>query len=166
VLCRRASFIHIHVEVKEFDTFKELYQEDSYFGPIIKQTMAWQQAGYTLQNGFFLFNKNQPCIPECSLCQKIVKEPHEEGNFGRDKTIALLSSSYWTLNWNEMLQDLLSVAMCVKDQKEDLQNARLYTPLPTHTSTWVDMSMDLFLVFLRLKAELIQFRFRWTEFKK
>lgn len=111
----------MHVEVKEFDTFKELYQEDSYFGPILKQTMAGQQVGYTLQNGFFLFNENQPCITECSLCEKIVKEPHEEGYFGRDKTIALISSSYWTLNWNEMLQDLLSVAMCVKDQKEDLQ---------------------------------------------
>lgn len=88
----------MHVEVKEFDTFKELYQEDSYFGPILKQTMAGQQVGYTLQNGFFLFNENQPCITECSLCEKIVKEPHEEGYFGRDKTIALTSSSYWTLN--------------------------------------------------------------------
>lgn len=90
-LSRRASLLStMRVEIKGFDTFKEFYQEGSYFGPILKQ----QQAGYTLQSGF-LFKENQLCIPECSLCEKIVKELHEEGHFGRDKTMALNSSSYW-----------------------------------------------------------------------
>lgn len=35
----------MRVEIKGFDMFKEFYQEDSYFGPILKQTMAEQQAG-------------------------------------------------------------------------------------------------------------------------
>lgn len=82
------------VEVKGFDTFKEPYQEDSYFGPILKQTMVVKQADYTLQNGF-LFKENQLCITECSLREKIVKELHEEGHFGRGKTMALISSSHW-----------------------------------------------------------------------
>jgi hypothetical protein len=103
----------MHVEIKGFDVFKEIYQKDSYFGPILKQTMAEQQAGYTLQSGF-LFKENQLCIPECSLREKIVKELHEGGYFGRDKTMALISSSYW---WPKPKGDVTRfvVAMCVKD---------------------------------------------------
>jgi len=50
--------------------------------------MVGKQADYTLQNGF-LFKENQLCITE-----KIVKELHEEGHFGRGKTMALISSSH------------------------------------------------------------------------
>lgn len=52
--------------------------------------------------------------PECSLCEKIVKELLEEGHFGRDKTMALISSSYWWPKWKGDITRFV-VAMCVKD---------------------------------------------------
>jgi hypothetical protein len=88
--CRASLLSTMRVEIKGFDTYKEFYQEDSSFGPILKQTMVEGQAGYTLQSGF-LFKENQLCILECSLREKIVKELHEEGHFGCDKTMALIS---------------------------------------------------------------------------
>jgi hypothetical protein len=43
------------------------------------------RGGFVLHNGF-LFKGTQLCIPEGSLQLKIIKERHDEGHMGRDKT--------------------------------------------------------------------------------
>lgn len=71
-LSRKSSFLtEMRVEIAGFDTFKELYLDDKFFGPIFQAI---------LQDGF-LFKGLQLCIPECSLREKIVAEKHSLGYF-------------------------------------------------------------------------------------
>ena len=67
----------MRVEVKRFDSFKDLYIEDPYFGSVSQEVMAGQKCDYSLVNGF-LFKRLLLCIPYCSLREKIMKELHEE----------------------------------------------------------------------------------------
>lgn len=43
----------------------------------------------------FLFRGIRLCIPECSLRLQIIKELHGEGHVGRDRTLHLVTSSYF-----------------------------------------------------------------------
>mgnify|MGYP003362544751 FL=1 len=58
--------------------------------------------GYMLVDGF-LFKGNQLCIPDCSLRMKIIKELHEEGHVGHDRTMQLISKSYF---WPSMRKEV------------------------------------------------------------
>lgn len=99
-----ASLLYmVCVEVTGFDSFKDWYKEDPCLGPILKQTVAGQRTGFDVPEGD-LFRGNQLCIPEGSLREKIVKELIQEGHFGRDKTLALISSTYW---WPKLMRDVV-----------------------------------------------------------
>ena len=43
----------------------------------------------------FLFKGNQLCIPDCSLCLKIIKELYGEGHVGHDRTLKLVQAAYF-----------------------------------------------------------------------
>ncbi|XP_022871708.1 uncharacterized protein LOC111390825 [Olea europaea var. sylvestris] len=60
-------------KIVEFEAFPDMYATDPSFGKII-----WEL-----------------CILDCSLRQQIISELHNEGHFGRDKTLALVSSDYF-----------------------------------------------------------------------
>jgi len=77
-----------------FDTFTDMYVADPSFGKIIQEVIDGHRSDFILHNGY-LFCGLQLCIPDCSLRQQIISELHNEGHFGRDKTLALISSDYY-----------------------------------------------------------------------
>ncbi|XP_022854341.1 uncharacterized protein LOC111375708, partial [Olea europaea var. sylvestris] len=66
--------------------------------------------------GFEAFlNMYALCFPDCSLRQQIISELHNEGHFGRDKTLALVSSDYY---WPKLSSDIAHyVEQCYICQK-------------------------------------------------
>nr|GEV25963.1 putative reverse transcriptase domain-containing protein [Tanacetum cinerariifolium] len=83
--------IAVRAEIQGLDTFKEMYTEDSYFGPVMQEVLNGQRCDYQLQDGF-LFKGTRLCIPDCSSREKVVAEQHALGHFGRDKSIVLVES--------------------------------------------------------------------------
>ncbi|KAE8676151.1 putative CCCH-type zinc finger family protein [Hibiscus syriacus] len=75
----------------------------------------------------------------------IISELHNEGHFGRDKTLALISSEFY---WPKLTSDVAHyVDRCYVCQRSKgvLTNAGLYTPLPVPEAPWFDVSMDFVL---------------------
>lgn len=92
-----------------------------------------------------MFQGLQLCIPDCSLRQQIVSVLHNEGHFGRDKTLALITADYY---WSKISSDVTRyVKGCYVCQKSKgvLNNAELYTPLLIPERPWCDVSMDFVL---------------------
>ena len=52
--------------IKGFDSFKDLYPGDPFFGSIWKDCINGQPGKYLLHDGF-LFKGNQLCVPNWSL---------------------------------------------------------------------------------------------------
>ncbi|GJZ32922.1 putative CCCH-type zinc finger family protein [Tanacetum coccineum] len=144
-LSRRTSYLSVmRAEVQGFDTFKEMYSEDTYFGPIMQEVLSGQCYDYQVQDGF-LCKGMQLCIPDCSLREKVVAEQHILGHFGRDKSIALVEGKYF---WPKLKRDVTRhVERCEVCQRSKgiSTNAGLYTPLPVPSSLWIDVSMDFVL---------------------
>ena len=94
-LSRQASLlITIQTKVIGFDLFHELLSSDLYFGPILNDVATRMQFDFLIHDGF-LFKRNQLCIPDSSLCLRIIQELHNEGHMGRDKTMKLVTNSYF-----------------------------------------------------------------------
>lgn len=55
------------------------------FSPIVHEVETGQRTNFVMHEGF-LFKGTQLCVPQSSLRLKIIKELHEEGHMGRDKT--------------------------------------------------------------------------------
>jgi hypothetical protein len=102
-LSRRVALLTtMHTKVVGFDTFRELYTEDPSFGKILAEVSAGKRSDYVILNGY-LFRGSQLCIPDSSLREQIIRELHGEGHFGRDKTLALISSDYY---WPKLTSDV------------------------------------------------------------
>ena len=82
------------VEVTGFEMLPEMINEDPYFVKYGEKVKDGSTDEFMLVDGF-LFKGNRLCIPDCSLRMKIVKELHEEGHVGRDRTLQLISQSYF-----------------------------------------------------------------------
>ncbi|KAE8694063.1 putative Quercetin 3-O-methyltransferase 1 [Hibiscus syriacus] len=68
--------------------------------------------------------------------EQIIGELHNEGHFGRDKTLALISSDFY---WPKLTSDVTHyVDRCYVCQRSKgvLTNAGLYTPLPVPEAPW------------------------------
>lgn len=85
------------------------------------------------------------CVPNCSLREKILFQLHNEGHFGRDKTYALVAAHYFLPNLMRDVHRLTDRCHICQVSKGRATNAGLYTPLPTPTSSWIDVSMDFVL---------------------
>ena len=57
---------------------------------------------FNLQDGY-LFKGLLLCIPKCSLRHKILLEVHNQGHFGREKTLQPLQQKFY---WPDMLKDV------------------------------------------------------------
>lgn len=82
---------------------------------------------YAIHDGF-LFRDNKLCIPDCSLRLQLISELHKEGHVGRDRTLHLVSTSYF---WPALRRDVERfVERCVTCQtaKGQASNAGLYLP--------------------------------------
>ncbi|KAE8681373.1 putative CCCH-type zinc finger family protein [Hibiscus syriacus] len=131
-------------KVAGFETFTDMYAADPSFGRIFQEVTEGHRHDFVLHNGY-LFCGLQLCIPDCSLRQQIISELHNEGHFGRDKTLALISSEFY---WPKLTSDVAHyVDRCYVCQRSKgvLTNAGLYTPLPVPESPWFDVSMDFVL---------------------
>ncbi|KAE8655824.1 putative CCCH-type zinc finger family protein [Hibiscus syriacus] len=77
--------------------------------------------------------------------EQIISELHNEGHFGRYKTLALISSDFY---WPKLTSDVAHyVDRCYVCQRSKgvLTNAGLYTLLPVPEAPWFDVSMDFVL---------------------
>ncbi|KAE8664910.1 G-box-binding factor 3 [Hibiscus syriacus] len=131
-------------KVAGFETFTDMYAADSSFGKIFQEVTGGHRHDFVLHNGY-LFRGLQLCIPDCSLRQQIISELHNEGHFGRDKTLALISYDFY---WPKLTSDVAHyVDRCYVCQRSKgvLTNVGLYTPLPVPEATWFDVSMDFVL---------------------
>ena len=66
------------VIIKGFNSFKDLYPSDPFFGSIWKDHTNGQSGKGLLHDGF-LFKGNQLCVPDCSLREKIIQDMHGGG---------------------------------------------------------------------------------------
>ncbi|XP_022891767.1 uncharacterized protein LOC111406609 [Olea europaea var. sylvestris] len=79
------------------------------------------------------------------IIQEIISELHNKGHFGRENTLALISSDYY---WPKLSSDVAHYVGCCyvcQRSKEALTNAGLYTPLPIPKAPWIDVSMNFVL---------------------
>lgn len=113
-LSRRHSVVVLRVFVPCFNTFTNLYPTGPFFGRIWEDTMAGQKSDYTIYDGF-LFQDSCLCIPNSSLRLQLISELHMEGHVGRDRTLQLVSSSYF---WPSLRRDIERfVERCVTCQR-------------------------------------------------
>lgn len=144
-LSRRHNLLAaLQISVPGFTSFSDLYATDSFFATIWADLRQGPVFDYTLTNGF-IFHNNKLCIPNCSLRLQIIKELHNEGHVGRDRTLKLVTDQYF---WPGMRRDVERfVVRCVQCQtsKGQASNKGLYLPLPVPTQPWTDISMDFVL---------------------
>ena len=144
-LSRRHTLLAtFHVSVPGVASFADAYVTDSFFGRIWSEVQSRARTDYCLQDGF-LFRDNKMCVPEGSWRLHIIRELHNEGHVGRDRTIKLVMDSYF---WPSMRRDVARfVERCVVCQtsKGHATNGGLYMPLPVPTQPWTDISMDFVL---------------------
>ncbi|XP_022871137.1 uncharacterized protein LOC111390343 [Olea europaea var. sylvestris] len=84
----------LQVAVTEFEIFVSLYVDDPYFGPIYHSLLQGPHSSCLLEDGY-VFRGVQLCILDCSLRLKLIEEFHGEGHVGRDRTLALISASFF-----------------------------------------------------------------------
>ena len=75
------------ITIKGFNSCKDLYLGDLFFGSIYKDCTKGQPGKYLLHNGLLL-KGNKLCIPDFSLREKNIQDMHGGGlggHFGQDK---------------------------------------------------------------------------------
>ncbi|CAA7036526.1 unnamed protein product [Microthlaspi erraticum] len=144
-LSRRHTLLStMHVAVPGFGSFSELYDTDPFFSSVLADVRDGVRDDFTLTDGF-LFRGLQLCVPDCSLRLKVIEELHKEGHVGRDRTLQLVSGSYF---WPSLRRDVeIFFERCRACQlgKGNASNASLYLPLLIPTQPWTDVSMDFIL---------------------
>lgn len=127
-----------------FEVIKTLYEEDSDFGTLWNTCLGGPKNQFFIHDRF-LFSGKQPCVPNCSLKEAIIREAHGgglAGDFGRDKTLIMVQERFY---WPKLVQDVEKIVKrCVTCHKAKMHgsNAGLYTPLPIPTAPWEDVSMN------------------------
>ncbi|KAH7561085.1 hypothetical protein JRO89_XS10G0171200 [Xanthoceras sorbifolium] len=132
------------VQVPGFNSFRELFDADPYFSKVIAAVRVGENSKFVLVDGF-LFRGNQLCILDCSLRLHIIKEIHGEGHVGRDRTLQLVKASYFWPTIRKEVERYVEKCQICQLSKEKATNASLYMPLPIHTQSWMDLSMDFVL---------------------
>ena len=93
----------MQIEVVGFKEIDTLYPDDPNFGEAWKactEHVALDKKKWldSMIQDSMLFKGSQLCIPRSSMRENLIKEKHSgglAGHFGRDKTIALVSMSYY-----------------------------------------------------------------------
>ncbi|XP_056858293.1 uncharacterized protein LOC130507621, partial [Raphanus sativus] len=82
---------------------------------------------------------------KCSLRLEIIRELHTEGHVGRDRTLHLVSISYFWPSLRKDVERFVERCHICQKAKGRASNAGLYLPLPVPTQPWTDVSMDFVL---------------------
>ncbi|KAK0601230.1 hypothetical protein LWI29_022353 [Acer saccharum] len=99
---RRNLLVDMRVKVLGFDSFQNLYAQDSFFAAVLQKIEAQHTSDFVVHDGF-IFKGNLLCIPTCILRAKMIQELHDEGHVGRDRTYQLLAGSYF---WPTMRKEV------------------------------------------------------------
>lgn len=144
-LSRRHSLLStLHVSVTGFSVLPELYPIDPFFGKIWNDVQLGTSDDYLIVEDF-LFRGTRLCIPECSFRLQLIQELHGEGHVGRDRTLQLVSASYFWPSLRRDVERFVSRCGVCQTSKGKATNAGLYLPLPIPTQPWTDISMDFVL---------------------
>ncbi|CAA7017008.1 unnamed protein product [Microthlaspi erraticum] len=144
-LSRRHCLVStMHTSVSGFASFSDLYESDSFFGPVLRDIKDGHPSAFTLHEGF-LFKGVRLCVPTCSLRLKIIEELHREGHVGRDRSLHLVAASYFWPTLRRDVERFVERCRACQQAKGQATNAGLYLPLPVPTQPWTDVSMDFVL---------------------
>ena len=144
-LSRRHSLLTtLHTTVTGFASFADLYETDPFFARVFADASQGLSTDYTIDDGF-LFKGLCICVPQCSLRLQIIQELHNEGHVGRDRTLQLVSQSYFWPSLRRDVERFVERCRVCQQAKGRATNAGLYLPLPIPTQPWTDVSMDFVL---------------------
>lgn len=76
---------------------------------------------------------------------RFFRELHSEGHVGRDRTLQLVTSSYFWPTLRRDVERFVERCRTCQQAKGKASNAGLYMPLPIPTQPWTDVSMDFVL---------------------
>ncbi|KAJ9550899.1 hypothetical protein OSB04_014944 [Centaurea solstitialis] len=88
------------------------------------------------------------CWPKCEFPypgSNLFAELHNEGHVGRDRTLHLISGSYYWPTMRKEVERFVDRCRVCQTAKGTATNAGLYLPLPIPTQPWSDVSMDFVL---------------------
>ena len=109
-LSRRSSvLVTMKQTVVYFESLKDHYTSDPYFGPIWESDIQYgtdSYASYVIDDGY-LFYGTQLCVPEGSLGEDLIRELHSgglSGHFGQTKTIGFVEQRYF---WPRLRRDVV-----------------------------------------------------------
>ena len=144
---RQALLCHMQAMVPSFDVFKEHYKGDNKLQPILATI---NQGNYVAYPGFyekegFLFKGVKLFVPNCSLRDQLLLEVHNQGHFGRDKTLSLMQQKYLWKGMEADVSKLVQRCLVCQKSKGTAINLGLYLPLPVPTKSWECISMDFVL---------------------
>ena len=93
----------------------------------------------------FLFRGNRLCVSDCSLRLQIIRDLHNEGHVGRDRTLQSVADSYFWPTLRCDVERFVKRCRICHTSKGKASNAGLYMPLPMLTQPWTNISMDFVL---------------------
>ncbi|KAA0041476.1 serine/threonine-protein kinase TIO-like [Cucumis melo var. makuwa] len=147
-LSRKSSLLTLlSMEIEAFKHLPSLEEDVDFSKTWLKCSNFIKAGDFHIIEGF-LFKGNQLCIPNTSLQEALLKEAHSgrlAGHFGQDKTFEIISKRYY---WPQLRRDCNNfVKRCPTCQraKGTSTDTGLYSPLPTPTSIWEDLSIDFVL---------------------
>lgn len=147
---RHGLLTTMHTSVVGFASLPELYESDPFFSRIFFEAKGGRNDDYSIQDGF-LFRGLRLCIPDSSLRLQIITELHNEGHVGRDRTLQLVTTSYFWPTLRRDVERFVERCRICQQAKGRATNAGLYLPLPIPTQPWTDVSMDFVLGLPRIQ---------------
>ncbi|KAI4372857.1 hypothetical protein MLD38_011041 [Melastoma candidum] len=90
----------------------------------------------------------RPCIPRSSTRELLIREVHGggiAGQFGVDKTLAMLQEHFYWPRMEKQVRGLIARCATCQQAKSRVQPQGLYTPLPVPERPWDHVSMDFVL---------------------
>lgn len=112
-----------------------------FFGQILHEVQAGSSRDFTFHEGF-LFRGDCLCISDCSLRLQLIAETHNEGHIGRDRTLHLLSQSYFWPTLRRDVERFVERCTTCQTSKGHATNTCLHLPLSIPSQPWSDISMD------------------------
>lgn len=141
-LSRRHSLLMtLHTSIIGFEVLPELYPTDPFFQNIWTVTQSGVSDEYMILDGF-LCRGIRLCIPTCSLRLQLIRELHGEGHVGGDRTLQLVSTSYFLSSLRQNVECYVVRCGIYQAAKGKANNAGLYLPLPIPTQTFVKQQKE------------------------
>ncbi|XP_048619971.1 uncharacterized protein LOC125590446 [Brassica napus] len=144
-LSRRHTLITtMEAKILGFEQLKMSYETDRDFSELYSNTAKGAMGPFFQQDGF-LFKEKRPCIPHGSMRDLLTREAHGGGlmgNFGRDKTLSVLSDHFYWPRMRRYVESLCAKCTVYLKTKSRSHPYGLHMPLPIPIAPWVDLSMD------------------------